>query len=207
MVAIFVVLTIVAFVLVDAMVQRSEARKKEAVSQPSLGRSIKLEWSPDSSIVPGGVYLDKGHTWVALESSGNAKVGMDDFAQSAIGRIDGVELPPIGQDTRRGEKLFTICQGKRKLEFSSPIDGVIVSVNESLVQETEPLKEDPFQRGWVCAFRPKDLARNLRRLSVAEEATAWLKLEIQRFREFVTTRPIEHMTLTWAGPTASGTHW
>ena len=197
MVAIFVVLTIVAFVLVDAIVQRSEARARQKLSKPEpvFFKTPVTAFVPQNLSVPGTVFLGFGHTSVGLEASGKARIGLDDFVHQAVGRIDRVELPNVGQKVRRGDELFVIRQKERKAAFKAPIDGIVNSVNESLTQNPDMIKEGLFQRGWVCTLAPKNLARNLKRLLIAEDAMAWLKTEVQRFEEFIVGRPIEHMVL------------
>jgi glycine cleavage system H protein len=195
MVAIFVVLTIVAFVLVDAIVQRSEARQKLSKPKPIVFKTPVAALVSKNLSVPGTIFLGSGHTCVGLEASGQARVGLDDFVHQAVGRIDRIELPTIGQKVRQGDELFAIRQDGRKAAFKAPIDGIVNSVNESLTQNPGLIKEGLFQQGWVCALAPKNLARNLKQLLIAEDAMAWLEVEVQRFQEFIVARPIEHMAL------------
>lgn len=198
MVAILVILTIVAFITVDAIVQWAEARRGRRTvpaGAPEPRVYPELAFAFEGVSVPSGVFLDRGHTWLGLETSGRVHVGMDDLVQRAIGRIDEVELPQEGREVRRGEKLFVVRQGGRRAVFTAPVDGIVGAVNESLNQHLDTIKTDPYRQGWVCALNPKNLARNLGRLSIAEAADAWLDKEIERFREFIASRPIEHMTL------------
>lgn len=193
MVAIFVILTIVAFIVADSLVQRAKAQTESLALAPTGARrpapALADIWMPQ------GVFVDAGHTWVAVDPSGRTHVGLDDFIQRAIGRIDEVELPEVGQEFRQGEKLFAIRQGERRAVFTAPLDGVISSVNESLTRHPEAIKANPYEQGWVCAVTPKNLARNLKRLFIAEEARAWLSQQLWRFQEFMAARPIEQMAL------------
>jgi len=197
MVAIFVILTIVALITADSIVQWAEAKKAQQARRPALQPlgSLRPAFAFAGVSVPKGVFVDAGHTWVELNVSGRARVGLDDFVQRAIGRIDAVELPQAGQEIRRGEKLFAIRQGERTAVFTAPIDGEISSVNDTLARHPEAIKTDPYEQGWVCALNPKNLARNLRQLSIAEEALAWLNKEVQKFQAFIAARPFETMAL------------
>ncbi|MBI3950489.1 MAG: hypothetical protein HY314_08555 [Acidobacteria bacterium] len=195
MVAIFVILTIVAFIVADSIVQWNQARKEQrarwAAPLPTMFPAFALE----GVSAPDGVYVDAGHTWVGVDPSGRTHIGLDDFAQKAIGRIDEVDLPEVGQEVRRGERLFTIRQGERRADFVAPMDGVVSSVNEELSRHPDAIKADPYEQGWICGLRPKNLARNLRQLFIAEEARAWLNKEVQKFQEFLAARPVEHTVL------------
>lgn len=198
MVALLVILTIVAFITADAIVQWAEAkrgRKAVPVARPEPRRYPQLGFAFEGVSIPSGLFLDRGHTWVGLETSGSVRVGMDDLVLRAIGRIDGVELPEKGREVKRGEKLFVVRQGERRAVFTAPVDGVVGAVNDGLNEHPEVLKTEPYRQGWVCVLNPKNLARHLGGLSIAEAADAWLNKEIERFREFIASRPIEHMTL------------
>jgi len=191
MVALFVILTIVVCVMADSVVQWAKAKKEGAQAPDRLVPAYAFE---DVS-APAGVFLDPGHTWLHLTHSGTAHVGVDGFAQKVMGRIDGVELPSVGAEVRRGEKLFAIRQGDRTAVFNAPIDGVVKSVDEALARHPEAINADPYAMGWICSLSPKNLAANLKRLRVAEEAKSWLKSEVERFQEFFAARPLENMAL------------
>ncbi|MBI3950456.1 MAG: hypothetical protein HY314_08390 [Acidobacteria bacterium] len=203
MVAIFVILTIVAFIVADSIVQWSQAKSEQRHGDTVTGRRRESRRVADlipafafeGISVPQGIFVDAGHTWVGLKASGRTHIGMDQFAQNVIGRIDEVELPEVGREVRRGEKLFAVRQGDRKADFVAPMDGVVSSVNEELGRHPEAIKADPYQQGWICALKPKNLAKNLKQLSIAEEAAAWLDKEVQRFQEFFALRPIQSMAL------------
>jgi glycine cleavage system H protein len=197
MVAILIILTIVGFVVADALVQRSKARKAVvrmlAEAQPRERRASRFVF--EDLALPQGVFLGAGHTWLSLNPAGEAQVGMDDFAQRVIGSINSVELPKIGEQVHRGQKLFAVCQGRRTAEFTTPVDGVIINVNQMLQENPEPLKSNPFEGGWICSLSPTNLAKDLKQMTVADDAKEWLNREIQRFLSFVVARPSEHLAL------------
>jgi glycine cleavage system H protein len=191
MVALFVILTIIGFILVDSVVQWAEARHGRPVRRPALRPTLAFE----TVSIPAGLFLDEGHTWVRLEPSGRTFIGMDEFARRAIGRVDAVELPKVGAMVRRGDPLFAITQGGRRAVFRAPLDGVVSAVNENLMRQPETGRMDPYEDGWICTLTPKNLAAHLRHLLVAEEARAWLQREIERFKEFLTWRPMPQVAL------------
>jgi glycine cleavage system H protein len=198
MVAILVVLAIVAFITADAIVQWAEARRGRMAipaGAPEPRAYPELGFAFEGVSIPSGLFLDRGHTWVGLETSGKVQVGVDALILRAIGRIDAVELPEAGREVKRGEMLFAVRQGERRAVFTAPVDGVIGAVNESLKEHPEAIKTEPYRQGWVCMLNPSNLARNLSRLSIAEMADAWLNKEMRRFQEFIAARPIEHTTL------------
>lgn len=175
MVAIFVVLFIVLAMTIDALI----GRKVPAPALTAVRREIPL---------PGGLFLDSGHTWMGLEPSGRIRVGLDDLARAAIGQADRVELPEPGTEVKRGQPLFTLVHGARRAVFASPVDGVVRSVNPTLAESPAAVSRDPYQKGWICALSPKNLGTALHSLKIAEEAVEWLRKERERFRDFVASQ-------------------
>jgi glycine cleavage system H protein len=176
----------------DSVVQWARA-KKEADGRIREKSVTAYAFEDVSS--PEGVFLDPGHTWVHLAHSGLAHVGLDGFVQKVLGRIDGVELPALGIEVHRGDKLFAIRQGERTASFQAPVDGVVTTVDESLARHPEMIGADPYAMGWICSIRPKNLAANLKRLCIAEEAKSWLAAEVERFQQFFAARPLENTAL------------
>lgn len=196
MVAVFVVATFIAFILVDGALQWSRARKqKEAQSAASATAPWRLALAPETVEAPAGLFLDTGHTWVSVDASGRSRVGLDAFVERVIGRIDKVELPAPGTRVLRGDKLFTVTQGSRKADFSAPIDGVVAAVNEAAGKDGALVKADPYNRGWLLAIEPSNLSLDIRDLMVADETKGWLQKEIDRFKEFFAAQAVQHLAL------------
>jgi glycine cleavage system H lipoate-binding protein len=124
--------------------------------------------------------------------SGHVKVGVDDFLQRLIGRIDDIGLPPMGTEVKEGAPFVTIRQAGRTATLPAPVDGVVCAVNAELRRSPNCVKRDPYTRGWLVALQPTNLAANLPRLMVGAEALAWLKAEVARFQKFVSSILMEH---------------
>lgn len=195
MVAIFVIFTIVAFILVDALVQKSELKRHVQTSERKAGWKSSWNFPLTVKSLPGGIYMDRGHTWLSLNLDGTANLGIDAFAQYAVGTIDKLVLPRVGQKFRRGDDIFILRQGEREATFKAPIDGVVETVNEALTEGLDMVHGDSYREGWLCSLRPHSLATHLRQMLIAEEALAWLKSEAKRFQEFILSRPVENTAL------------
>lgn len=193
MVALLVVLTIVVFVAADAAVQWRKSKREAAARE--WAAALVPTYVFEGMRAPAGVYLDGGHTWVQVSQLGRADVGVDSFAQRLIGRVDAVDLPEVGREVRRGDFLFALRQGDRRAAFAAPVDGVVSAVDKELAWRPELLGADPYKDGRVCSINPKNLARNLRLMRVAEEGSDWLKEEARRFHEFFAARPLQETPL------------
>lgn len=193
MVALFVVLTIALCVTADSVVQWRRARREREARRLAEGLAPAYELGRVSA--PAGVFLDEGHTWVQVAPTGSVAVGVDGFARALIGHVDAVDLPPVGKEVRRGDVLFALRQGDRRAAFAAPLDGVVSAVDEELAWHPEVIESAPYDEGWVCALEPKNLARDLRQLHLAEEARDWLRGEAHKFQEFCAARPLEETRL------------
>lgn len=179
MVAIFVIATIVLFVLVDVVLQR---RARAARGFVPAASPVPVH---DRFVIPRGYFLSPNHSWAELLFDGNARIGIDDFIQKLVGRVDGIEVTPVSSSVKKGETLFTIRQGERTLAVPSPLSGRIVQVNPTLKSSSTTIHEDPYVSGWVAVVEPNNLGSELKFMKIAEEAAQWLKKEIARFRNFI----------------------
>jgi glycine cleavage system H protein len=189
MVAILVVSTIILFVAADLVVQWVRMRRVHPAPvpprAPGVADLLVPSLQPERFILPAGIFFSRGHTWANLLFSGQVKVGVDDFLQKLLGRVDAVTLPPLGVKVKQGEPLVAIRQGGRTTMLPAPVDGVVCAVNSELEKAPGLLKRDPYTRGWLVALRPTNLAANLSRMSVGESALLWLKGELTRLQEFL----------------------
>ena len=58
-------------------------------------------------ILPEEIYYHQGHSWAVPEGKNVVKVGIDDFAQKLVGKIDAIQLPGrfTGDSGRKGMEL------------------------------------------------------------------------------------------------------
>ncbi len=193
MVALLVVLTIVGLILADAVIQKLNDRKPNSAALPNVALA------PERLTIARGLFYEPNHTWLGLETSGKVRMGLDDFALKAIGRIDSINFPAPGQKIEKGAPLFVIHQGSRTGTFCAPISGKVLEVNEEISKAPSTLNNDPYRQGWICILNPVNLAQELHQRPVAEESFVWLKSETERFNEFITERPAEPVTLGLVG--------
>ena len=160
MVALFVILTIVVCVSIDGVIQFRKA-KKERASRHLVDQLVPVASLSDVS-APANVFLDGGHTWVEVNPSGAALIGVDGFAQKLIGRIDDIVLPEVGSEIKRGDVLFAVKQDNHRAAFASPVDGTVTMVDKELQWHPEMIEGDPYKEGWVCSVKPRNLESTAR---------------------------------------------
>jgi CheY-like chemotaxis protein len=151
----------------------------------------------DGFCVPGGVFLADGHVWAHIEPDGHVTVGLDDFARKALGAVDTVEPPAPGHSLRRGEPLFTVRHAGCRVQFSSPLSGLVTRINEAVRHDPSLVILSPYHRGWVCRLRPRDLGAELPRLRIGQQAVSWYQEEIDRLREAATAADESSSDAAW----------
>ena len=89
----------------------------------------------------------KDHEWMKMEGD-IAVIGISDFAQDALGDIVFINMPEVGDTVTAGEALGDVESVKAVSDVNSPVTGVVVAVNEELVDSPENLNSDPYG-SWI----------------------------------------------------------
>lgn len=90
----------------------------------------------------------KTHEWVKEEGD-VVYVGITDFAQDALGDLVFVNLPEEGDEVVAGEAFADVESVKAVSDVFSPVTGVVLAVNEELLDAPERINEDPYGAWFV----------------------------------------------------------
>lgn len=102
------------------------------------------------SEVPQALRYTKEHEWVAkTDVSSQVRIGITDFAQSALGDIVYIQLPNVGDVLTAGEVCGEVESTKSVSELYAPVSGRVLSVNTALSANPEILNSDPYGQGWI----------------------------------------------------------
>lgn len=93
--------------------------------------------------IPNELQYTRSHEWLLVED-GVATVGLTDFAQDALGDIVFVNLPQPGDEVNSGEAFGDVESVKAVSDVISPVSGVVLEVNEELVDNPALVNEDPY---------------------------------------------------------------
>ena len=102
------------------------------------------------SLVPENLRYTKEHEWIAELSSTKFRIGITDYAQSALGDIVYIQLPKIGREVKANSVCGEVESTKSVSEIYAPITGKIVAVNKSLDTAPEAINADPYGAGWIA---------------------------------------------------------
>jgi len=188
MVAIFVVMTIVAFLVIDLTYQKIKERKSVAAFSYQTNKIKAIS----AISVPDGLFFHPGHSWASIAQDGMVKVGMDDFTNKLVGDIDSIEVMNLGGEVKQGDPLIVVRQGNRRAEIVAPVDGMVELMNESVANNPGTVKNSPYNEGWVCAVKPTNLVNNLKKLNIAETAKEWARQEIDKLADFFSGASFEN---------------
>lgn len=94
------------------------------------------------------------HEWVAPGST--LRVGITDYAQSALGDIVYVDLPKVGSTISAGATCGEIESTKSVSELFAPVSGTITAVNDAVVAAPESINTDPYGAGWLFEVEPSN---------------------------------------------------
>jgi len=135
--------------------------------------------------IPHGYSFHPGHTWLNDEGHQNARIGLDAFAANLVGQIDSIDFAEMNRWVRQGQRLCTIKHGDRKVEFLSPAEGVLTSINERLQKKPELAVDDPYHTGWLCTIKAPELAINSKNLLHGPMVPAWMQNSASRVGEML----------------------
>jgi glycine cleavage system H protein len=114
------------------------------------------------SNIPDSLKYTKEHEWVA--STQNAlvyRVGITDFAQSALGDIVYVQMPKVGQSLTADTVCGEVESTKSVSEIFSPLTGSVVTINTDLNAAPETINSDPYGSGWLFEISVDSEPNNL----------------------------------------------
>lgn len=106
-----------------------------------------------SHIIPADLRYAETHEWARAQDDGLVTVGITDHAQHMLGDLVFVELPEVGRVVSAAEGCAVVESVKAASDVYSPLEGVIVEVNEMLADNPELINQSPYGEGWV--FRLK----------------------------------------------------
>ena len=102
-----------------------------------------------SNDIPIDLRYTESHEWARADKQGVILVGITDYAQHLLGDLVYVEIPEVGRAVAAAEACAVVESVKAASDIYSPLDGVIIEVNEKLADNPELINEDPYGEGWI----------------------------------------------------------
>jgi glycine cleavage system H protein len=103
------------------------------------------------SSIPADLQYTKEHEWVATTDQANVlRIGITDYAQSALGDIVYIQLPKVGEVVTADKVCGEVESTKSVSEIYAPVSGKIVAINSDLDKAPESMNSDPYGAGWIA---------------------------------------------------------
>lgn len=105
---------------------------------------------------PEDLVYSSEHEWVRRdgEASGSVRVGISDYAQTALGDIVYVSLPEVGDSVEAGSTCGELESHKSVSDIYAPVSGEVVAVNPALTATPELVNTEPYGAGWLFEVVP-----------------------------------------------------
>jgi glycine cleavage system H protein len=116
---------------------------------------------------PEELKYSKEHVWVRVEGD-SAVIGITDFAQEELGAISGIELPDEGSEVEQDDSVGSIEARKTVADIYAPFSGVVLSVNQEVLDSPTLLNDDPYDGGWLMEVALND-SEELKGLMTADD--------------------------------------
>ncbi|ORV18411.1 glycine cleavage system protein GcvH [Mycobacterium celatum] len=101
------------------------------------------------SDIPPDLHYTAEHEWVRRTGDDTVRVGITDFAQSALGDVVFVQLPDVGTDLTAGESFGEVESTKSVSDLYAPVSAKVVAVNGDLESSPQLVNSDPYGAGWL----------------------------------------------------------
>ena len=125
------------------------------------------------------LYFYEKHTWVRRMNATTVRVGLDDFAQRLLGKIDGINYL-CDREVHQGEIGWEVKTSMGTACLPSPINGIVKKMNEDLYKDCSLLNTAPYDKGWIFEIEPFDMEASLAGLLKGNMAKDWMGKEVER---------------------------
>lgn len=125
------------------------------------------------SDIPSDLHYTAEHEWVRRSGEDTVRVGITDFAQSALGDVVFVQLPDVGSQVSAGESFGEVESTKSVSDLFAPVSGTVSAVNGELEGSPQLVNSDPYGAGWLVDVRVSDGAELQSAISALLDAEAY----------------------------------
>jgi glycine cleavage system H lipoate-binding protein len=145
-----------------------------AEREERVGIARLLENLVGGFLLPKEFYYHQGHTWVKPMEGDVVAIGLDDFSQKLVGKIEGVKIPSVGAFLKQGEKGLSVIANSTPIDLLAPVDGEVTAVNQAIQEAPDKINRDPYGEGWLVKVKAPRFRANRSGLFYGELAKMWL---------------------------------
>lgn len=98
--------------------------------------------------IPLNLRYTSNHLWLREVGRQDLYVGITDYAQKELGRIDSIEIEQKGSKKNKGESFGVIYGANKSAELIMPFVGRILIVNPDIIKHPGVLNSNPYDY-WI----------------------------------------------------------
>lgn len=138
--------------------------------------------SPRSFEIPRDRHYNGAHhLWVQHDqASGRVRIGVDAIGLDALGELAYIGIEGCGTTVAAGGALGSLEAAKMTTSIVSPVAGMVVSRNETVLEDPQLVNRDPYGAGWLVEIEPADWQRDAASLIQGEAIGPWVESELAR---------------------------
>jgi glycine cleavage system H protein len=125
------------------------------------------------SDIPPDLHYTAEHEWVRRSGDDTVRIGITDFAQSALGDVVFVQLPDQGAELTAGESFGEVESTKSVSDLYAPVSGKVTAVNGDLEGSPQLVNSDPYGAGWLLDIQVSDVSELDSAISALLDAEAY----------------------------------
>lgn len=125
------------------------------------------------SDIPPDLRYTAEHEWVRRSGDDTVRVGITDFAQSALGDVVFVQLPDVGTELTAGESFGEVESTKSVSDLYAPLSGKVSAVNTDLDGSPQLVNSDPYGGGWLLDVQVSEVGELESAISSLLDAEAY----------------------------------
>ncbi|MFC2076251.1 hypothetical protein ACFLT7_04120 [candidate division KSB1 bacterium] len=181
-----VILVVLTFIIIVSATTIAERRRKRRALEPATGQP-DIQWLAVNDFrIPEGILFHPGHTWALVGSeSDKVQIGIDDFIRKLVDVVDEVVIPKPESRIEIGDRLLLLKTGTRSIEIPSPVSGIVMGGNASVVGRPSMLGQKNLVDEWLIELKPLNLSADFQTFNVTDKARAWLSSELDRLKDFL----------------------
>ena len=101
---------------------------------------------------PDDLRYNAEHDWARVDGD-EATLGITWYAQDSLGELVHYEPPEEGANVTKGSSYGEVESVKAVSDLIAPLSGLILEINQKVVDEPETVNEDSYGEGWLVRIR------------------------------------------------------
>ena len=126
------------------------------------------------------LYDAENFIWVSNKEK-SVTIGITAIMASIAGRLSSIKLKPVGTKLEKGKSCGALESAKYFGVVRTPVSGIIVQVNKSLMNKPKLANDFPYAEGWFVKIELSDM-EDLKALETIENCHDKMSIAIQKLR-------------------------